>query len=102
MNSDVTALFLDVLPRLRPGVLVHIHDIYLPFDYPARVADWYYSEQYLLATALLAGHRGFKVMLPGNYAASTPQVAQVLDGFWSRAEMKDVPRGSTSFWLEIT
>ena len=102
MNSDVTALFLDVLPRLRPGVLVHIHDIYLPFDYPARMADRYYSEQYLLAAALLAGHRGFKVTLPGHYAASTPLLAQVLDAFWSRAEMKDVPRGGTSFWLEIT
>jgi len=33
-NSDVTVFFLDVLPRLRPGVILHIHDIYLPYDYP--------------------------------------------------------------------
>ena len=34
-NSDVTVFFLEILPRLRPGVIVHIHDIYLPYDYPS-------------------------------------------------------------------
>src|SRR5205085_7340172 len=101
MNSDVAVLFLDVLPRLKPGVLVHIHDIYLPSDYPPRIIDWYYSEQYMLAAALLAGHQNFRVLLPGHYVASQPEIAGVLDGFWSRAEMKEVPRGATSFWLEI-
>src|ERR1035438_7582905 len=33
MNSDVTVFFLEILPRLQPGVLVHIHDIFLPLDY---------------------------------------------------------------------
>ena len=33
MNSDVTVFFIDVLPLLRPGVLVHLHDISLPWDY---------------------------------------------------------------------
>jgi len=33
-GSDVNYLFFDVLPRLRPGVLVHIHDIFLPDEYP--------------------------------------------------------------------
>jgi hypothetical protein len=34
VGSDVNFLVLEVLPRLRPGVLVHFHDIYLPYDYP--------------------------------------------------------------------
>lgn len=102
MNSDVAVLFLDVLPRLKPGVLVHIHDIYLPFDYPERMGEWYYSEQYMLAAALLAGHSGFRVLLPGHYAASRADIAAVLDAFWSRPEMKGVPHGGTSFWLETT
>ena len=33
-GSDVNFLVLEVLPRLRPGVLVHVHDIFFPFDYP--------------------------------------------------------------------
>lgn len=102
MNSDVAVLFLDVLPRLKPGVVVHIHDVYLPFDYPERMSEWYYSEQYMLAAALLAGHAGFRVLLPGHYAASRADIAAALDGFWSRNEMRDVPRGGTSFWLETT
>ena len=33
-GSDVNYLFFEVLPRLRPGVVVHIHDIFLPDEYP--------------------------------------------------------------------
>lgn len=33
-GGDVNFLILEVLPRLRPGVIVHFHDIYLPYDYP--------------------------------------------------------------------
>lgn len=33
-GGDVTTLFHEILPRLRPGVLVHIHDIFLPHEYP--------------------------------------------------------------------
>src|SRR3712207_7395472 len=49
-----TTLFrsLEILPRLRPGVLVHVHDIFLPGEYPR---DWvlgpehrFWNEQYLL------------------------------------------------------
>ena len=35
ISGDGNYLFLEVLPRLaKPGVIVHIHDIFLPFDYP--------------------------------------------------------------------
>ena len=33
-GSDVNHLFFEVLPRLRPGVWVHLHDIFFPFEYP--------------------------------------------------------------------
>jgi len=33
-GSDVHHLLLHVLPRLQPGVVVHIHDIFHPFEYP--------------------------------------------------------------------
>lgn len=59
--SDVVYMVLDVLPRLRPGVLVHFHDIFLPFDYPL---DWmieshrFWNEQYLLEAYLGGGTKG--------------------------------------------
>ncbi len=50
-GGDVTREFLEILPRLQPGVWVHVHDIFFPHDYPA---DWLmkvrhaWNEQYLL------------------------------------------------------
>jgi hypothetical protein len=52
-NSDVTVVFMDVLPRLRTGVIVHFHDIFWPYDYLPEWANQYYSEQYLLHSYLL-------------------------------------------------
>ena len=100
MNSDVTVFFLDILPRLRPGVLVHIHDIDLPYDYMPERAEWYYSEQYLLAASLLAGHRGYRIELPNAFISQEPDVMQVLAGFWSRPELAGVPPKGVSFWIE--
>ena len=55
IGGDVNYLFLEVLPRLKPGVIVHVHDIFLPFEYRR---DWvmdefrFWSEQYLLQAFL--------------------------------------------------
>lgn len=68
-GSDVNFLFLEALPRLSPGVLVHVHDVYLPEDYPPSWnldRGFLYSEQYLLQ-ALLAFSRGFEVVWPGRW-----------------------------------
>jgi hypothetical protein len=106
MNSDVTVLFLDILPRLKSGVLVHLHDIFLPLDYPPYWEYKYYphrywSEQYLLAASLLAGHSGYEVVLPDHYISITARLAAVLDGFWSDSRLAGVPRGGSSFWIQI-
>ena len=53
-NSDVTTFFLDVYPGLKSKVILHLHDILLPYDYPPQWSHRYYSEQYLLACYLLA------------------------------------------------
>jgi hypothetical protein len=68
-GSDVNFLFLEVLPALQPGVLIHIHDIYLPDDYPIHWnidRKFNYSEQYLLQ-ALLTFSSGFRVVWPGRW-----------------------------------
>lgn len=54
VGSDVNHLFFEVLPALRPGVTVHVHDILYPFDYPV---DWVergfcWTEAYLLRAFL--------------------------------------------------
>ena len=54
-GGDVNFILLEVLPRLAPGVIVHFHDIFLPYDYPK---EWivqqqrFWTEQYLLQAYL--------------------------------------------------
>lgn len=51
-GSDVSHIFLNILPELPPGVLVHFHDIMLPYEYDALFTSRHYNEQYLLAVLL--------------------------------------------------
>jgi len=97
MNSDVTVFFMDVLPRVPPGTLVHIHDIFLPHDYPPRRATHYESEQYLLAAMLLGGCTTFDVVLPNNFVEGDAELSGALDWFWSAKPSVD--RWGSSFWI---
>src|ERR1044071_9524271 len=71
IGGDVNYLFLEILPRLKPGVIVHVHDIFLPFEYRR---DWvmdefrFWSEQYLLQ-AFLTFNSEFEVLLANRYLA---------------------------------
>ena len=71
IGGDVNYLFLEVLPRLKPGVIVHVHDIFLPFDYRR---DWvmdefrFWTEQYLLQ-AFLSFNSEFEVLIANSYLA---------------------------------
>jgi hypothetical protein len=67
MNSDAVVFFLEALPRLPERVLVHVHDVFLPYDYPPEWNDRFYSEQYLLAAWLLGGGRSVSVELPNAF-----------------------------------
>jgi hypothetical protein len=107
-NSDTTAFFLDVIPRLRPGILVHIHDIFLPWDYPAEWNNRYYSEQYLLGAMLLCGAPPFKVVLPNFFACKDEQLAPKIKAIFDAKPDGKIPftynnEGRTppvSFWIE--
>jgi len=69
IGSDVQFLYLDVLPRLKAGVVIHIHDIFLPADYPRSwVMDnaTFWNEQYVLQ-AFLAFNSAFEVLWAGSF-----------------------------------
>ncbi len=68
-GGDVNRLVLDVLPGLHYGVLVHFHDIFLPWEYPApwiRKQAFYWTEQYLVQ-AFLAFNSRFRVLLSNHW-----------------------------------
>lgn len=100
MNSDVVAIFLDWLPRLKPGVLYGFHDISLPCDYPESQAPLYFSEQYMLAVALLEGAARFEIKLPALYAAMDADLQKCLEPVWKQPAMSQVPRFGSAFWME--
>lgn len=95
-GGDVTRILLELVPRLPAGVLIHFHDIFLPFDYPR---EWVidkrraWAEQYLLQ-AFLAFNYEFEVILP-TYAVlrTRPELVEKLVASYTAG----VRPGS--FWL---
>ena len=78
MNSDVTVFFIDILPRLKPGVIIHIHDITLPYDYPDSYKDWYWNEQYLLAVYLMSSMEKITPLLPTAYICQNQKLRKLI------------------------
>lgn len=97
-GTDVDVVIGRILPRLPAGVLVHIHDIFLPDPYPA---DWTwrgYNEQQAVMALLLSG--GFEVLWASAFAA-TRMGAEVAAGV---AGTLPLPAGAreSSLWLRKT
>jgi Methyltransferase domain len=97
-NSDVTVALLEVIGRLAPGVLVGIHDIFLPDDYPIEWADRFYSEQYLLSAWLLGGHGGSQLVLPSWWAAKHTDLCAALQPLWESVGV--IETHGNAFWFE--
>lgn len=66
VGSDVVLEFLTIVPSVAAGVVIHVHDIFIPANYPRWWIDdarLFWNEQYLLS-AFLAYNREFEVILP--------------------------------------
>jgi len=100
-NSDAMVFFLEVLPKLQKGVIVHIHDIYLPYDYPQFMCDRFYNEQYMLAAFLLANPQKFNVLMPNFFVSEDKELSQILNPIWDDIKMKSVEKHGGSFWFQI-
>ena len=96
-GSDVDMVLNRILPALAPGVLVHIHDVFLPDPYPRGWAWRGYTEQLGLGGWLAGG--GVRILFASRYAvtrlgaAANPAIARL-----------PIPAGAveTSLWLERT
>ena len=99
-GSDVNFLFFEILPILKKGVKIHIHDIFFPYDYPK---EWVlkdnrsWNEQYLLR-ALLMYSDTFKVLFGCSYAyyKFPDLVVKALN------HQKKQGFGGCSIWIEKT
>lgn len=94
--SDVNWFFFEILPRLAPGVIIHIHDIFIPDDYPDlwifdRGQTW--NEQYLLQ-AFLMNNRDYRILIANAFLFKTN--AKALEAFYRGVQ----PPYGCSFWIE--
>lgn len=103
MNSDVTVFCIDILPKLKPGVLVHVHDVHLPWDYPEMFVNWYWSEQYILAAYLIGAMGSLVPVFPTTWICRQPEFAD-----WFATPLVDLGpsnatwRGGGSMWFTQT
>lgn len=100
-NSDVTVFFLETLPKLKKGVIVHIHDIYIPYDYPQFMCDRVYTEQYLLAVALLNGASNYDLLFPCYFISEDEVLKEIMEPMWQGENTKGIEKHGGSFWFRI-
>jgi predicted O-methyltransferase YrrM len=95
IGSDVNYLLFEVIPRLQPGVVVHFHDVFWPFEYPLRWIEnghaW--NEAYLLR-AFLQYNKTFAVLLFNNLIGTV-----CADFLAARMPLVLTDRGG-SLWLQ--
>jgi SAM-dependent methyltransferase/predicted O-methyltransferase YrrM len=99
-GGDVTWLFHEIVPRLAPGVYVHIHDIFLPGDYPEPwVMDgWGWNESYLVRS-FLSYNSAFEVIWGSQYMTQQ-HPESVLRAFPGQRKYAD--RAGASLWIRRT
>lgn len=98
-GNDVVFLFLTVLPVLSEGVLVHVHDIFLPYDYPSEwkikeSREW--NEQYLVQSILQYGNM-FDVLWAGHYIQRSLAGSEEFNRYFPHAK-----KSARSLWLRKT
>ena len=108
IDSDVAFLFLEALPRVKPGVLVHVHDVHFPYNTPFPADTWLFGERWpvywneaMVVQTFLAFNESFEVLL------STPMVRHDDEGvlaarFGDYTPLADDPNPPSSLWLRRT
>jgi hypothetical protein len=102
-GGDVQFEYCEILPRLQPGVLVHVHDISLPKPYPRAYFDnhVYWNEQYVLQ-AFLAFNSRFEVLWPGNYMMLNHPEKMTAAFPEYHAMRRSFPQSEpASFWMRV-
>ncbi|MDQ6523344.1 class I SAM-dependent methyltransferase [Nocardioides sp. LHD-245] len=105
IDSDVAYLFLEVLPRIKPGVIVHIHDVPFPFNTPYPADTWLFGERWpvywneaMVVQTFLAFNKEFPIEL------SVPMLRHDDEAALRRSHPRyvpvaDDPNPPSSLWL---
>jgi hypothetical protein len=108
VGSDVVRIYLDIIPRLPAGVLVHVHDIYLPYLYSRHVLDTYFGwQETVLVQALLVNNPRLKILAAQSalHYDRKLQLRALLSDYRPQADREGLPAGESgahfpsSLWL---
>lgn len=80
-NNDVSVFFLEILPKLKKGILVGIHDIWLPYDYPPSWEHRFYSEQIVLGAYWIGKGADLELVASNMYASKSPGLRDQYQAF---------------------
>lgn len=100
-GSDVTVFFLEVLPILPSGMLLHIHDIYWPYDYPQEMCERGYNEQYLLGQAILLQPERYEILAANHWVTTDEYWKDEREQLWEKTGDKKIEKAGCSFWCRI-
>lgn len=95
-GGEVNHVVLNALPRLQDGVVVHFHDVFLPYEYPRRFFEWgsYFTEQYLLQ-AYLAENPRWQILFAAH--ALWHERHEQLSRLFPSARLRTT--GPAAFWM---
>lgn len=99
-ESDTVHEITRILPLLRPGVRVHFHDIFLPYDYPnvwMQASKFFWAEQYMLA-AMLDGNPRYKITYPLHQLYRERR--EVMQSLFPL--LKEEQHRPGAYWIEVT
>lgn len=108
VDSDVSYLFLEVLPRLAKGVYIHIHDVPFPFNIPFPPETWMFGERWpvywneaMVVQAFLAFNSAFEIALstPIIRHFDKPYLKSTFDGY---SNMTNDVNPFSSLWIKRT
>ena len=103
-GSDVNLLFFEILPALLPGVHLHVHDVFYPFEYPREYVyrRWAWNELYLLK-AFLCYNREFRITIFPSFLERFhgERLQRTMPLAWVHPPSWPTIRGA-SLWIERT
>ncbi|MFM9958131.1 MAG: class I SAM-dependent methyltransferase [Phycisphaerales bacterium] len=99
-GSEVLRVIFEVLPRLKPGVFVHFHDIYFPYDYgPATLTTFYFWRETAMLMAFLTGNPSYEIAasLSMLHDSQQPGFRQAVPGYKPRPMRDGLSTGEGHF-----
>jgi len=110
VGSEVIRIYLDIIPKLAPGVFIHIHDIFLPYLYQRSVLSNYFAwQETSLLLALLINNKQLSVLtcLSALHYDRAEKLAGLLPDYEPRDGVEGLDRSSApeghfpaSLWLK--